>query len=42
VVFDLEPLSTGRQRLFYITAVLFIVCFIPAPVQYNAEQGLLP
>jgi Zn-dependent protease len=41
-VFDAGPLGRGRWQLLAVTLVIFALAFIPAPVQYNSEQGLLP
>ena len=41
-VFDSGPLGRGRWQLLALTILIFALAFIPAPVQYNSEQGLLP
>lgn len=41
-VYDVEPLGRGRRRMFCLAAAVFLLSFIPAPVLYNSEQGLLP
>lgn len=41
-VYDSGPLGNGRWQLLALTILIFALAFIPAPVQYNSEQGLLP
>jgi len=41
-VFDTGGLGRGRWRLLILTIVIFLLSFIPAPVLYNSDQGLLP
>ncbi len=41
-VFDMGGIGRGRWQVFFLTIVIFVLCFIPAPVLYNSEQGFLP
>lgn len=41
-VFDTTPLGPGRRKLLALSALIFVLTFIPAPVQYNTGQALLP
>lgn len=41
-VVDDTPLGPGRRALMVLSAVIFVLTFIPAPVQYNTDQGFLP
>lgn len=41
-VFDTVPLDRDRKILLCVALAIFILSFIPAPVQYNSEQSLLP
>lgn len=41
-VYDVAPLGPGRRRVFALTAAIFALSFIPAPVLYNNGQGWLP
>jgi membrane-associated protease RseP (regulator of RpoE activity) len=41
-VVDNTPLGRGRRALLALSALIFVVTFIPAPVQYNTGQGLWP
>lgn len=41
-VVDRGPLGPGRRALLALAAVIFLVTFIPAPVQYNTGQALWP
>ncbi|MBI4889660.1 MAG: site-2 protease family protein [Acidobacteria bacterium] len=41
-VFGRSALVSGRRVVFYLTLLIFVLCFIAAPVQYNSEQGWLP
>jgi membrane-associated protease RseP (regulator of RpoE activity) len=41
-VYDSEPLTPERRRLLLVALIVLVLCFIPAPVQYNDGQGLLP
>jgi len=41
-VVDNTPLGPGRRLLLALAAVIFLVTFIPAPVQYNTDQPLWP
>lgn len=41
-VFDSGRLGKGRWQLFYLTILIFVLSFIPVPVQYNSDQGFWP
>jgi membrane-associated protease RseP (regulator of RpoE activity) len=41
-VFDTGGLGRGRAMVALLALLLFVVCFIPAPVLYNNDQGWLP
>lgn len=41
-VVDTGTLGHGRHILVVLVALIFVLSFIPAPVQYNSEQGFLP
>lgn len=41
-VFDNSPLDRGRWLLLGLTVLVFVLCFVPAPVLYNSEQGIWP
>jgi len=39
VVVDSQKLGRVRARLMLVAALIFLLCFIPAPVLYNVERG---
>lgn len=41
-VVDTGSLGKGRLQLLWLVVLIFALSFIPAPVQYNSEQGFLP
>lgn len=41
-VVDDTPLGRGRRLTLALAAVIFVLTFIPAPVQYNTGQAILP
>jgi membrane-associated protease RseP (regulator of RpoE activity) len=42
VVYGDIDIGRGRQMLLALAAVIFLLAFIPAPVQYNSGQGFAP